>query len=346
MAFKNIATWAVTDRLLPERARIEFHYPNEKNTIAFVPFYENPQIKESQAANYAEYNPIGRGGSLYAYTGSQSRKFKVRATYTLPHLAQHPMGIQRFLRTAFGNSKKEQQLLFANINKGLGHPGDPAPESSYSQSYGAKDRWTTLLKESLGIVDAPPVPAAPQFAKTPNHGRMSNSQGLGDFGDDLLGTNVFDELVAEEGVNDLADLSVNKGIVPDQIIDTLLFFVVLFRTSVVNNAANPVLGPPILRLTHGTMYQSVPCVCKSYNLEWEEEGGFDLETLTPRRLVIDLQLEEMRTGDFQTFDVQRIVQRNNLTGWESAIASPYTIDPTDQAFVGGMGGNADISNLR
>tara|TARA_R110000824_G_scaffold395380_1_gene595966 strand:+ start:1769 stop:2800 length:1032 start_codon:yes stop_codon:yes gene_type:complete len=326
----------VMPRLLPERARIEFHYPDENNTIAFVPFYENPDIKESQAANYAEYNPIGRAGSLYAYTGSQSRKFKVKATYTLPHLHNHPMGIARFLRTSFGNTKKEQQLLFSNINK-----GNSAPISSLSHSYGAFDNYRTLLLESIGMEAA----AGLGVTRLPNFQSLVDrhfdtistawggeeeqewmGMGTGEFSGD------FDTEIAH--AQNLATLDQGAEVRENtnQVIDTLLFFMVLFRTSVVNNVSNPVEGPPILRLTHGTMYQSVPCICKSYNLVWEEEGGFDLETLTPRRLVINLELEEIRSGDFGKFDQTSLVRRNNLTGWETAIAAPYTTDPTNQAF--------------
>ena len=307
-------------RLLPERARIEFHYPDKNNTIAFVPFYENPEIKESQVANYAEYNPIGRAGSLYAYTGSQSRKFKVRATYTLPHLRSHPMGISRFLRTAFGNTRREQQLLFSNINK-----GSASPKRSLSHSLGAIDSYHTLLRDHLGIKE-------PDLDKPTVGGLMPTEDVQGFQG--LQGMDRIDEMLIADVFDQPAIVATTsyEGLPENQVIDTLLFFMVLFRTSVVNNVSNPVEGPPILRLTHGTMYQSVPCICKSYNLAWEEEAGFDLETLTPRRLVINLDLEEIRSGDFREFNQANIIQRNNLTGWETAIASPYTTDPTNQAF--------------
>ena len=77
------------------------------------------------------------------------------------------------------------------------------------------------------------------------------------------------------------------------------------------------------------MYRSVPCICKSYNLGWEETAGYDLGTLTPRRLTVDLSLEEVRIGDFDKFEVSHIVKRDNVAGWESAIASPYTTDPKE-----------------
>jgi hypothetical protein len=110
-------------------------------------------------------------------------------------------------------------------------------------------------------------------------------------------------------------------------IDTLLFFIAVLRTSVTNNAEDPMLGPPILRLSFGTMYQSVPCICKNYALSWEEESGYHLETLTPRRLKINLNLEEIRVGDFKEYRAARFEKRDNLAGWESAVNSPYTTDP-------------------
>ena len=38
---------------------------------------ENVEVKESKAPNWARYNVIGRGGTLFAYTGSNSRKFSL-----------------------------------------------------------------------------------------------------------------------------------------------------------------------------------------------------------------------------------------------------------------------------
>ena len=102
-------------RQFPERNRIIFQYPPTKDgedIIVFLPFYENPKITETQSANYAEYNPIGRAGTLYAYTGASSRKFKVKMYLTVPHMAMHEMGIDRFMRVFKGSSNKSEKLLF------------------------------------------------------------------------------------------------------------------------------------------------------------------------------------------------------------------------------------------
>jgi len=90
-------------------------------------------------------------------------------------------------------------------------------------------------------------------------------------------------------------------------------------------------GPPLLRLSFGTLYQSVPCIAKSYNLSWEEDAGYHLESLTPRRLKVDITMEEVRVGDFGNYQPAKYQVRDNLTGWESAINSPHTTDPLPQA---------------
>ena len=114
-------------------------------------------------------------------------------------------------------------------------------------------------------------------------------------------------------------------------IDTLVFFVNIFRTSVDSNAKNPLYGPPLVRLTHGTMYQSIPCIVKSYNIATDDESwGYDLETLTPRMVNISVELQEVRVGNFGEFTPATYISRDNLAGWESVISSPLTTDPGQQ----------------
>jgi hypothetical protein len=66
-------------------------------------------------------------------------------------------------------------------------------------------------------------------------------------------------------------------------------------------------------------YVDVPCICKSYNITVEEAAGYDLKTLLPNRIVIQLDLAELRGGDFTSFSPGTPVKRDNMVGWESAI---------------------------
>jgi hypothetical protein len=279
------------NRLLPERSRIEFHYGGDENTIIFLPFYENPKITESQVATYAEYNPVGRAGSLYSYMGSKSRIIKVDMTYTLPHLAMHEMGISRFIRTFLNTGIDAEKSLFTQFSESSPQPKPGDANKSLALAV-SKAYWNLRNVGNESVV----LPA------------------LDDLGSNT--TNILSSMAPNEMTN---------------ILDTLLFFIAVLRTSVVNNAQDPMHGPPLLRLTFGTLYQSVPCICKSYNLSWEEDPGYHLETLTPHKIRIQLTLNEIRVGDFAEYKPAVFTQRDNLTGWESAVGSPYTTDPLPAA---------------
>jgi hypothetical protein len=77
------------------------------------------------------------------------------------------------------------------------------------------------------------------------------------------------------------------------------------------------------------MYQSVPCIVKNYNISWDENSGYDLETLTPRRVKITMQMQEVRVGNMEKYDPAQFAARDNITGWESATSNWYTTDPLD-----------------
>ena len=308
-------------RALDKRAFLEFHYPRSSsdsdNMIIRIPFYENPKITETQTANYAEYNPINRVGSMYAYLGAKSRKIKVKSTFTLPHLAIHEMGIVRFLRTFTGNSKVAQKQLFDGPNSKANNPAVFTGGSTLATE--VRDIYLKYLSDAdIGNLYEKGRLSDPNIATAQDRLVADIFKDLGTPGTGSESDDPFFEMRRER-----EDI---KGF---EVIDTLLFFIALLRTSVANNVENPLLGPPLIRLNFGTMYRSVPCICKNYNLGWEEIAGYDLETLTPRRLTVDLSLEEVRIGDFEKFEVSHIVKRDNVAGWESAIATPYTTDPKE-----------------
>ena len=220
-------------RLLPERAKLEFHYP-DGDTVFYVPFYENPKITENMAANFVEYNPLARAGSLYVYTGAKSRKIKIETYYALPHLMNFGMSIGRFKRIFMGASKKEKKLLFsqyANYQTSPASMGSTSLARELQREYYAY-RLEQQTPEEMGL-DAADAAA------------------------------ITEQGAANESTAILGALPSNQQ---NRTIDTMLFFIALFRSSVTNNAENPMEGPPLIRLNFGTLYQSVPCIAKSYNI--------------------------------------------------------------------------------
>ena len=296
-------------RLLEQRARLEFHYPKE-DIIIFIPFFENPEISESKNANLIEYNPLGRAGSLFAYTGAKSRKIKLKATYTLPHLEMFgkSMRVENYRRLLDADSKETQRELFTKWSKQKKGVAVPSP------SLEEEKRYVRLMHEDLGMERVIGNARNAEAFSPMRKGALALALAGG-----ISGSVKKD---ADEFVN-MVNLQ-NKH----KVMDTLIFFTNVFRTSVDNDASNPLYGPPLIRLTYGTMYQSIPCICKGVSIEWGgNEYGYDLETLTPRRVIFDLDLVEVRVGDFGTYEPATIVQRDNLAGWESVINSPLTIDP-------------------
>ena len=93
----------------------------------------------------------------------------------------------------------------------------------------------------------------------------------------------------------------------------------LVRATCLNNATNTVQGPPIVRLTHGPMYNNIPCVVRDYSISIIDEAGYDVQTLTPKRLEVTMTLSEMRTGDFGSFQEGFLEAGDNLAGWEAII---------------------------
>tara|TARA_R100001163_G_scaffold56223_1_gene43884 strand:- start:69 stop:749 length:681 start_codon:yes stop_codon:yes gene_type:complete len=113
-----------------------------------------------------------------------------------------------------------------------------------------------------------------------------------------------------------------------RIIDLIIYWTNIIRSSVVNYSKNPIFGPPIIRLRHGIMYQDIPCICTDYSIGYNESAGYDLDTLLPRQLKITMKLEEIRTGDFGEFDTTDLIKKDNLAGWEAVVlGDTHSMDP-------------------
>jgi hypothetical protein len=314
---------AYDKRLLEQRSRLEFYYNDgqEESLMVFLPFFENPIITETKAANYATYNPIGRSSSLFAYTGAQARKFSLETTYTLPHLMRYEMGVDRFRRLIDSKSKASQRLLFTKHAEGSTKNLVGSPETASPAFKETKKYWDIVTQESFGVG----LDTVQDLAVVGVNASLAALGFGGGFNqptqEDQLPSGALDGVIPQEW-----EATTNEK---NKAIDTLVFFINILRTSVSNDATNPIYGPPIVRIIHGTLYQNIPCICKSYNIEWQENMGYDLETLTPRRLKVRLELEELRVGRFDKFEPHDFELRDNVAGWESVISSPLTTDPGD-----------------
>ena len=108
------------------------------------------------------------------------------------------------------------------------------------------------------------------------------------------------------------------------LINAIYVWINLVRATTMNRSDNTTFGSPIVRLTHGPMYNNVPCVVSDYNIEMNQSAGYEVETLTPKEITISMTLKEFRTPG--TFIENQIEEGDHLTGWE-AIISNNNIDP-------------------
>ena len=337
-----MASRFIADRRLPERAKLSFYFPNAEEgsnyILVHLPFFENPKIREKKRARYQKYSLISRSSNLYSYLGADSRRFSLTFNITLPHILEdYPnVTVDQYIVTPKLDTNWMKKEAFKGPNNAIDNPG------MQSLRY-AHDFFTIKLKETAqqvlnsewgryGI-----SPAEMDYLKTlyglepevQDNDFTKLTKSIISFPGSLItdADESIPEPFAKEGdedpVKSLSDSTKKKF----TIIDVIVYWINIIRSSVVNSAENPMLGPPVIRLSHGLMYQNIPCICNDYSLEWDERAGYDLETLLPRRLKVSLNLDEFRTGNFGVFNQNSSVENDNLAGWESVIGEPGTMDP-------------------
>jgi hypothetical protein len=296
------STTVVDMRLLELRSGLFFEYPKlnrkGKNLIFFLPFFENPIIRQSKEARLISYDLINQNSTLYSHVGSQARNIDLTMTLTIPHIMRSINSIensQRLLKTL--STETEKKRFGA---KNILNPVEKEFSTNTTVAQEVVRHWRELLYEGQGgtLGVPPPVdlggnPAQPW-------------------------TPIEQQISLDEGVT-RGDLPVNISKTALRAINSAIYILETIKTSVTSHGRNSILGPPTLRLRHGAMYVDVPCVCKSYNISVEEDAGYDLKTLLPNRISIDLELSELRGGDFTSFSPGTPVKRDNMAGWESAI---------------------------
>ena len=113
----------------------------------------------------------------------------------------------------------------------------------------------------------------------------------------------------------------------DKTQDIVMFWINIIRSSLTNNSDDPRYGPPIVRLNHGMLYNQIPCIAMDYNISPLESGGYNLRTLMPRVLKINLKLKEIRAGTFDQYSTSSKTTSDNLAGYESVLGENHTMDP-------------------
>ena len=274
------------DEHIEDRARLMFVFTqNGKKLVRVLNFFENIQIREAQRSNLVEYNPLSRAGSLFSYTGAESRKLTLTFNLTLPNIL---LAANRQYKKFSGKDSKEklQRRFFERVLDEAN-----GPTTFFSQAHDTTDY--DFFYKLRALTDS-------EFREYQKYITEKDSPLYGEYSERTRG------------------------------IDTIVYWTNLIRSSVVNNATNPLNGPPIVRINYGTLYRDIPCICRSYSIEANDSAGYDVKTLLPRVIAVQMELQELRTGNFGEFKYGKPVERDNLTGWES-ITHPEigSMDPGD-----------------
>lgn len=292
----------VKSRYLAERSYLYFQYPGIDNYQFYLPMIENAEVSESQSANYAQYNTIGRSGSLYSYLGANSREFNVKFNITLPNIVDYVnnVGMNSIFSEGYRKTSRND-----DIQKFVRPTNDFSVNDFYERAFA-----------NLTLLD-------PSFAKP------SRSENLGDL------FVIFKKVFGDPN----RDLSPDKrkgfnDVTMGEAVNYLVMWINVIRTSTINHSTKTNLGPPTVYINHGTLYNNIPCVCKSYNLRINTPVGYELMSLTPRQIEVTLTLSENRTGNFKDFHPFEFIEGENTAGWE-AVIGPDTygsLDPNTGIF--------------
>lgn len=319
----------IVDRVLPNRSKLKFYFPvpakGNKSYVVDLPFFENIQVRESKKANLQKYSLIARSSNLYSYLGADSRRFDLSFYLSLPHLVEdHPeINIDRYINSPApgAENSEEEKRRFKN-------PFTPASSRS-----GAAFRLGTEYTQNLARESARQVLQTDWFRNAipvSDREMFFTMYGISGGGGSSFGEKVRDIQSAigsflptpSPALTQALSFSfdVSEGTLKLlKTIDLIIYWTNIVRSSVVNHSENPIYGPPIIRLDHGIMYQDVPCICTNYTIDYDEDGGYDLRTLLPRRLKISMRLEEVRAGNYRKFDPTNAIERDNLAGWEAVV---------------------------
>ena len=326
----------IVDRALPERTNLKFYFPmptpGDNYYVVELPFFENVQINESKKARYQKYSLISRSSNLYSYLGADSRTISVQFSLTLPHLLEeHPeINIDKYIsyltdKDNVENEKKRFKEPYAveSTPKGMAFKLGTKYTRELAQD-SANQVLLNLEAASNGIFN--PEEKAylgaryglQQLSLAQNVQQLSPTE--------FITGGAFREQV-RQGKQFIENNQTNQ--LKHRIIDLIIYWTNIIRSSVVNYAKNPMYGPPVIRLNHGIMYQNVPCICTDYSIQYEEQAGYDMDTLLPRKIKVNLKLEENRTGDFGEFDPKGdMITKDNLAGWEAVVlGETNSMDP-------------------
>jgi len=299
----------IRDRQLETRGYLQFEFPIEEESVDFkginysitptenktffegpvilnkvkyrMPFYENIEIRESKQSNFIDIPVIGRNTPFKLFSHGEGRVLNISFFLTLPHL-------YHWIRSEHGKLS-------------LAH-------SSYSTNY--RDMMKKQFRRSSDTNESDRQFYELLLEDVESAERAFN----GDVAEENFILKALDSALEFLG----GDVSNNTSQARSAIKAVYLSWLNLIRVSGSNSVTAPRLGPPVIKLNYGEMYKNVPCICSNYTITPVDRAGYDLQTLIPHRVEVNMNLVEVRVGDFGEFD-RTLVGSENDYGFDSVL---------------------------
>lgn len=308
----------IKNRKLPERSKLTFHFPKPEqgggSFVVTLPFFENIKISENKRARYQKYDLISRSSQLYTYLGADSRKFTLDFTMSFPHiLEEHGGSPTQYLDFVDSEDPLSQRMLFFEAD---GRAKFKSKRRVFEKAQKLREEFASMFVQGQIITSDAANNLLAGLEKIVDGG-LATVNTIRD------NTPILSLFPGGGGIAPIDSLSQHS-----RIIDLVMYWTNIVRSSVLNNADNPIYGPPIVRINHGILFQNIPCICTNYSIEPVEEAGYDVATLMPRRIRYTMSLEEVRAGNFGKFDHSKKIEQDNICGWEAVVSDPHqSVDP-------------------
>lgn len=280
---------ARVNTVLEERSYLDFYFPNSDIGRRRVVFFENPKITEQRVPKYARKNIVGRNEPVRLFVGADARKVKLSFTYTLPHVEAF-FAMMGALPAGFSTEVVKKPFF------SVGGIDDTPKETNLNawraftaetiSKFFGKDLSVNSTSGTISMLN--PSKTGPRFYEQ-NRNMVTDKEGME---------------VIKQGEDTFIQRLVNAWSLnpddstPDAVATYYTQFVIdTLRASVVGddiNEGNMMVGPPLVRFRHGTVFNEAPFIITSMNIDYSTQSGYEVRTLLPRQVKFTLDMEEFR----------------------------------------------------
>tara|TARA_R110002167_G_scaffold8176_3_gene37897 strand:+ start:326 stop:1636 length:1311 start_codon:yes stop_codon:yes gene_type:complete len=260
-----------------------------------LPFFENPKITESRSATYASQDIVNRNEPYRIWMGAKATKVNVNFKITLPHLMTFASEqFQEMVKGLMIGPEYQEKIMslmkgqLKNMPEGardIYAPTIPEPEEGWLDGVtGAVSDWVDTAGDTISGWGSD----AMDYLFGSDQGEVLNYlEDRYELTNDIL-ANVDHSLGAGSRHHPRAEVIIYS-----------LYLLDLIRNSVIGSTkqtltdpySKKLTNPPIIFLTHGSLYNDDPFIATSYNIEFDGKSGYEELSLIPRVVTIKLTLE-------------------------------------------------------